>query len=229
MDPQICYICAVTSVFYSRNLFKTKSKHSETRIYDFICKFLGKSPSGLRLTATNNDNDNCVCIECLSKIDEYDLASITARRVEAELRDLLLHAESSIYQESKGIFAVDASNVGQNENDEYFVQAIETIDVLEQFKVEKSYQEPTESEEQPNDFIESILADECDDSEASDSDDEYQPPDSVKKQLKRKVTKTTKRKANTNEQPNKRQNRTNALLEQPKNVKCAECNVVFSR
>lgn len=204
----------MTSVFYSRNLFKTKSKYSETRIYDFIYKFLGKLPSVRQLNASNNDNDDCVCIECLGKIDEYDLATITARRVETELRDLLLHAESSIYRETK-----DAAGGG---NDDHFVTPIETVEMLDQFKVEKSCNESNE----PRDFVESILADDYDESLASDSDDEYVPPDSLIKQMHRTVNKT-KRKTATNER--KQPHRTNRLLDQQRNVKCAECDVEFKR
>lgn len=88
MDPLNCYICNNTSMFYCKNIYKLSSKHSETPICDFIVKFLGKETSRLC------HEENIVCSDCLSKIDEYDLACITVERVERELRDTLLHTES---------------------------------------------------------------------------------------------------------------------------------------
>lgn len=163
MEPQNCYICNNTSVFYSRNLFKTKSKYSETRTCEFIRKFLGDYPSEREYESISCDgNDHCVCIECLNKIDEYDLAIMTAKRVETELRDLLLHTEAAFYRDSKTI-----------RTEELFVTPIETIDELDGFK-EDDYESNDEIEtgEQMSD-IDSEKAE-------SDSDDEYIPPGSKK-------------------------------------------------
>lgn len=234
MDPQVCYICAITSVFYSRNLFKTKSKYSETRIYDFICKFLGKIPSErLRQRrqqssdSPNEGNDECVCIECLGKIDEYDLATITAQRVESELRGLLLHAESSVYQESKVILAgrSGGNDAGQDDTHDHFEASIETIEMLDQFKVENSCNESNE----PNDSLGSILSpnDDYNGSTASDSDEEYKPHGSLKKQLHHTVTKNKRKIDNTWEQ--KQQHQPNSQLNQHKNITCAICNLTFKR
>lgn len=217
MDPQVCYICEITSVFYSRNLFKTKSKYSETRIYDFICKFLGKIPSARlrqRRQQSNEDSDDCVCIECLGKIDEYDLATITAQRVESELRGLLLHAESTVYSESKGIFAGD---------EDHFEASIETIEMPEQFKVENSFNEP-------NDSLESILSanDDCDGSVASDSDEDYRPLGSLKKQLHRKEAKGKRKVSNTSREQ-KQQPQPSSQFDQQNKIKCAECDMMFKK
>lgn len=88
MEPQNCYICDNSSMFYCKNIFKISSKHSETLISEFIVRFLGKETNRLC------DEDNIVCSECLDKIDEYDLACMTVERVERELRAALLHTEA---------------------------------------------------------------------------------------------------------------------------------------
>lgn len=106
MNPVNCYICDNTSVFYCKNIFKLKSKHSETPICDFICKFLGQELTRL----PSNDVDNVVCAECLNKIDEYDFACMTVERVEKELRDVLLHTES--------VYAVDKVFVDDTDFDD---------------------------------------------------------------------------------------------------------------
>lgn len=91
MEPNNCFICNTISVFYNRDLFKTRSKHSQTRICDFICEFNGK------LLLEENDWDNLVvCIECLGKIDEYDFANLTAKRIANELRKLISRTKDQI-------------------------------------------------------------------------------------------------------------------------------------
>lgn len=102
MEPLICYICNDASVFYSRNLFKTKSKYSETQICEMIRNLLCNFPSEREYDSIRCDNsDYCICIQCLDKIDEYDLAITTAKRIETELRDLLLHSETIFKHNSK--------------------------------------------------------------------------------------------------------------------------------
>lgn len=227
MDPQVCYVCAITSEFYSRNLFKTKSKYSETRIYDFICKFLGEKPSARlrqRCQQSNNgDNDDCVCIECLGKIDEYDLATITAQRVENELRGLLLHAESSVNAESKVICAGDSGGDDAEQNDT-FEAPIETIEMLDQFKIENSCSEPNE----PNDSFESVLTmDDCNESTASDSDEDYLPLGSLKKRLNRTAAKSKRKMDNVKDQ--KQQHQPNSQLKREGSNTCAVCQLAFKR
>lgn len=177
MDPQNCYICNATSVFYSRNLFKTKSKYSETRICEFIRKFLGNYPSEREcVTINNSENEHCVCIDCLNKIDEYDLAAMTAKRVERELRDILLHTEALFFKQSKVI-----------NTEELYVTSIETIDTIDDFK-EECFDVDCDTESMLKSDPESYKAE-------SESDDDYIPPNSKKSQqrlvnkLKSKISK----------------------------------------
>lgn len=216
----------MTSVFYSRNLFKTKSKYSETRIYDFICKFLGKLPSARLVNIENTDNADCVCIECLGKIDEYDLATLTAQRVEKELRDFLLNAESLMSPEAK-VFSIGIGSGGDgtasNDDDNHLARPIETIEMIDQFKVEN-----IESNDS-SDLAEPTLNDDYDESSTSNSDDEYRPPGNLKKQLNRKVIKM-KRTASTRGRKLHQSNpQVDSVLEQQTNLKCAECNATFKR
>lgn len=92
MSPPHCNICDTASFFYCKNITKLRSKHSDTLICDFIKKFLGSELSEQREVELLNA-DGVVCAECLSKIDEYDLACVTAERVEKELREVLLQTD----------------------------------------------------------------------------------------------------------------------------------------
>ncbi|XP_055305363.1 zinc finger protein 32-like [Sitodiplosis mosellana] len=190
MDPQNCYICNTTSGFYSRNLFKTKSKYSETRICEFICRFLGNYPSE---RDCSNENVHCVCIECLNKIDEYDLATMTAKRMERELSDILLHTEALFYRESKSINA-----------DEQFGPPIETVETLEDYKVDYEENSDIETIEQRSDS-ESYKVE-------SESDDDYIPSAS-EKPLQHLVTKSRVK--------------TSLPKVQNRNHKCHKCNMEF--
>lgn len=173
MDPHNCYICNATSVFYSRNLFKTKSKYSETRICEFIRNFLGNYPSERECVSMNtSENEHCVCIECLDKIDEYDLAMMTAKRVERELRDLLLHTEANFFTESKSIITEEP----------FHALPIERIETFDEFK-EECFEVNCENESIVHKSdTESYKAE-------SDSDEDYIPPNS-KKPPQRLVTKS---------------------------------------
>lgn len=199
MDPQNCYICNTTSVFYSRNLFKTKSKYTETRICEFIQKFLGNYPSEREFIPINsNENEHCVCIECLNKIDEYDLATMTAKRMERELRDILLHTEALFYRENKSF-----------NTDELFGPPIDSVDTLDDYKVE-CYEE--------NGDIDTIESEQKSDNDSykieSESDDEY-IPSGVKKPPQHLV--------------NKSQLKISLPKVQHQNHKCHKCNMEFKR
>lgn len=91
MMSQLCYICNVKSRVYSRNLYETRSKHTKTRISDFVLDWL----TGHRQNRPDvTRDDNCVCANCLGKINRYDLMCVSVKRLETELRDTFLLTES---------------------------------------------------------------------------------------------------------------------------------------
>lgn len=180
MDPENCYICNETSVFYSRNLFKTKSKYTETRICEFIRKFLGDYPSERDCVSVNDsENEHCVCMECLSKIDEYDLSIMTAKRVERELRDVLLHTEALFLKKS-------------TETEALFIHSIEPIDTFDEGNDECSEGNDDASDELKFDS-DGINAE-------SDSDEDYVPHKmkrlSIKKPKQEQLTQSKKVQSN---------------------------------
>lgn len=90
-DQKSCYICNMSSDFFHRNLYETKSKHTFTRISDLIRKWLGQNSSTRKI---DQNDENCICTDCLDKVNEYDLMCATAERIECELRETFLHTES---------------------------------------------------------------------------------------------------------------------------------------
>lgn len=89
---RICYICKTTSDFYCQNLYKTKSKHSNTRICDFIKKWSNKLKFKDAINAVHVDqkDDHCICVDCFNRINEYDSLYTAAERKENELCEIFL-------------------------------------------------------------------------------------------------------------------------------------------
>lgn len=92
LDERICYICNTSSGFYCKNLYETKSKHTATRVGDLIAKWLGENPTSRYI----GDGDNCVCFECLDKINEFDYLYMRAKQIEKKLCDTFLRTESKL-------------------------------------------------------------------------------------------------------------------------------------
>lgn len=201
MDPQNCYICNATSVFYSRNLFKTKSKYSETRICEFVRKFLGNYPSEREyLAISNSESEHCVCIECLNKIDEYDLACMTSKRLEKELRDILVHTETLFFREAKTFTT-----------EELFVPPFETIDTLDEYKVENydgNGDLETDAQKSDGEF----------DQFQSDSDEDYTPAGTNKRRKGAVIRSHTESKASV---------KSHSKIQS--SHKCFKCNMEFKR
>lgn len=79
------------SDFYYQNLYETVSKYTKTRVCDFIKRWLDESPSTREI---DSSDENFVCVDCFDKINEYDLACETAKRIDKELRDSFMKNES---------------------------------------------------------------------------------------------------------------------------------------
>lgn len=124
METKICYICNIQTTLYSKNLIETKSEHTNTPIADFISKFLGNYPSYRNWGAvyeTKITDERFGCIECIAKINEYDLACVTAERIENELREILLLTVALHKPHSPAV---------NHDNEEFFTSKIEQIEVL---------------------------------------------------------------------------------------------------
>lgn len=115
-----CYICNSESDHFVP--ITAKSKHTETRISEFIQKFLNGNQSERQI-----ENDfNYSCDDCFDKISEYDLACSIAAWVEEELCELLKKTESSMVEKTEANF-VNAKN--ESESMEIKLEPIEDDEV----------------------------------------------------------------------------------------------------
>lgn len=127
METKNCFICNRACFNYNKNLFEIKSKYTETRLSDFIVKILGDFPFQREYSV--ECDDNLVCSDCLNKVNEYDLACLTAKRVEDELRGLLVETAMSLAVER------DASIEPMHQ---LFTESTEATELNNDIKIEES-------------------------------------------------------------------------------------------
>lgn len=111
VGPQICYICNATTDFYSRNLYVTKSKHTNTKICDLIKRWLENS--SISRPIVDASDENCICIDCLDKINEFDSMYANAMQMEKEIQKILLTTESLLKQVCEQEATVNGTKPGK--------------------------------------------------------------------------------------------------------------------
>lgn len=86
-----CIVCNNVTKLSEQNIGELKSQHSEACMCDLIQRCL----DGSKLHRNIDDESNypCICYDCISKLNEYDLAWITAERVRHELQQMLLQTD----------------------------------------------------------------------------------------------------------------------------------------
>lgn len=87
MDTQECYVCNQLAIIKQQKSIHVPSKYSKTPISEFIRRLLDATKP------TRFSENDTVCEKCLKKFDEYDLACVTVKRVEAELKQTLTSTE----------------------------------------------------------------------------------------------------------------------------------------
>lgn len=111
---EICYVCNRQSTDWRRNFTEVKSQHTQAPVSQFIRKFLGDFKSFRNI----DSESNCICRECLQKIDDYDWSCQHAIDQEVKLRDLLWTTEAKLIDSSDALYGSDVDTANdQNELD----------------------------------------------------------------------------------------------------------------
>ncbi|XP_037029896.1 zinc finger protein OZF-like [Bradysia coprophila] len=87
-----CFICDTKTIIYCENVFTIQSCHTDTPVINILKKFAKE----LELTTflpKNRYGSTVICQACMIKINEYDLACMTAKKMENQLKDLLQKKE----------------------------------------------------------------------------------------------------------------------------------------
>lgn len=91
INTDSCIVCNNLKKLNERNIGELLSQHSDTRICDLIHRCLNAH----KLHRNIDDESHClrICCDCLLKLNEYDLACVTAARVQNELQQMLLQTD----------------------------------------------------------------------------------------------------------------------------------------
>lgn len=140
METVTCYICNNMTTDFCTNMFELKSQHSNTRICEYLKKFLGNFES-LR----NADSElNCACSDCLNRIDEYDWACVMSARFEQELIETLLNAERAQSNKAAETKKNDV-DCKQKSANEYCVQLSDTEETFRSLESDKKLDSDVET------------------------------------------------------------------------------------
>lgn len=83
-----CFVCDNKAIIYCENVFSRRSSHTDTPVMDILNKFA----EDLEMSAfrpSKKSMKTIICQMCMIKVNEYDLACMTARDMENQLKDLL--------------------------------------------------------------------------------------------------------------------------------------------
>ncbi|XP_031632784.1 uncharacterized protein LOC116346722 [Contarinia nasturtii] len=102
-----CYVCNKKTTEYKQNLCEIKSVISNIKVSTFIEKFLNGNSSHRNV----NDERNCICMECLEQIFQYDVMSTQVVLLEHKFRELLNSTEISQRKEDLGTINEQQLNI----------------------------------------------------------------------------------------------------------------------
>lgn len=105
MSSNICYVCD-KQTDWRNNFSKIKTQHSKTAIVELLEKFLGNFKTKRDL----KNKSNRICIECITKIDEYDWTCVLMLNREKEIRKILLRTEKLYAERNVSGFSGNAHN-----------------------------------------------------------------------------------------------------------------------
>lgn len=91
-----CFVCNSNTIIYCENVFTLRSCHTDTPVMEILKKFA----EDLEMDTAWHKNRKCaltiICQMCMIKINEYDLACMTAKAMESQLKDLLRRRDEEI-------------------------------------------------------------------------------------------------------------------------------------
>lgn len=153
-----CYVCNSATDDWRSNLIGLKSQHSNVLVTDLLKKVL----NGFQSMRNIDDELNCICIDCLSKIEDYDWICLRAKQSEKDLYNILIQTENGYMTklseiDSKTVLidayevAASTSNLRTENDATVDTQNIvepEMISVNEMFDVKTSYNDLDFDDEQ---------------------------------------------------------------------------------
>lgn len=90
-----CFICDTKTLIYCENIITIRSCHTDTPVMDILKKF-AKDLEMDTILPKNRYKSTVICQLCMIKINEYDLACMTAKQMEKQLKELLQKKEEEV-------------------------------------------------------------------------------------------------------------------------------------
>lgn len=101
INHRCCFICNSNKNEPFVQIYGTVTSHSNTPIFKYVKRFLDGKPSDRHeIIDEINSNRNLLCPRCFNKINDFDLACVTATRLHQELKRELSKTET-IYASQK--------------------------------------------------------------------------------------------------------------------------------
>lgn len=136
---KLCYLCNSTSKDWTQNLTEIKSKHSGTRIIEFIIQFLGDFASVRNIY----DESHCICSACLSRIYAFDWMCMKVKEQEKVLKQMLIATETKFNEqyERETKFLEQYSRKNGRQPETIFVDANNGMENIIETKIEIKVEE----------------------------------------------------------------------------------------
>lgn len=131
-----CYVCDQAVLDEGTDIFTNCTENTKTPINELLEQFVSHS-------LVRSARKNLCCADCLSRINDYDLACYTAHQVQKELTDLLSATEAKYCK--KGDLASDGE-VDEELDDDAQIEELHNsfADIIEE-EVKEEFEEPPEA------------------------------------------------------------------------------------
>ncbi|KAJ6639549.1 Zinc finger protein [Pseudolycoriella hygida] len=110
-----CFVCNDKTIIYCENVDILRSCHTDTPIMDILSKFAHDLEISTVWCKSRKNAQTILCQMCMIKINEYDLACMTAKTMEAELKNMLQRKDTVDYIKSDVDYTPEAISSEEEE------------------------------------------------------------------------------------------------------------------
>lgn len=114
-----CFICDTKTIIYCENVYTLRSIHTDTPVVEILKKFAEELDISTIWNQSRKSTSLIICQMCMIKINEYDLACLTAKTMESQLKDLLQRKEEFHDTKSDVDYNPDVASSDDEEEKDY--------------------------------------------------------------------------------------------------------------
>lgn len=217
IDRAHCFICEKILVSFDNNLAEVTGIYSTTPLLELLERLLNE-----KLT----EPDQCCCEECVKKLNDYDLATLTALNIENELSILYRKKNSTYYLEDDDdeVDTVEAELLNEEDlehavNEDVQLMEDEEHHILMELIDTQNADGVTEAEYLIYDVVD------------ANNDEAIDAPVTVKKKLRNRPTKLANDNADDTDDADIDGEQNDVVVTKVgtgKKSRCLKCNIVFN-